>query len=535
MSDLRPGAHRNETAAERSVRRASEARAQRKEQSVALRKDKRAKHMELKRTRRAPPMDAILQSNVMAGSPESSGSSANCAVPIAADATGEHTAMDDIDLDNDISDEELDITVKSLVDTLRKFKEATRQRTLGVIGDYLQRGSRYVEAYIRHDIKLGAMLRALNTPQTQLQACWCISNIAASISSHTREASVASPYLITFLGSENAYLQDHSATAVANIAGDSPSCRDQLIAQGAISPVISLIASRSADVVRSAAFALSNLLRGQALDLRQRMNATLMPAMIKAFETFVAQSNYDVITELLWVLTYFCVDNPVAVASFVETTLIHTLFSILVDSAAPQCPYHHQVSPLLRVLGNILGGPEEYIRLFTTNAPVLRALLVHLSSPLHHIRSECAWVVANIAGGGPEHGKALLEGNFVPALGALLESGNADLQREALFALLGTAHHNVDVLDAVVSATPVVPSIIRLLPSPDIEIQLATLQFIEMLCRMHPHGVRMVDESDGPSYLEAQQYHANQEVSWRVTDILTRYFEDYDDEEIDMD
>eukprot|EP00041_Stephanoeca_diplocostata_P019950 m.437166 g.437166 ORF g.437166 m.437166 type:complete len:486 (+) comp21433_c0_seq8:238-1695(+) len=300
MSDLRPGAHRNETAAERSVRRASEARAQRKEQSVALRKDKRAKHMELKRTRRAPPMDAILQSNVMAGSPESSGSSANCAVPIAADATGEHTAMDDIDLDNDISDEELDITVKSLVDTLRKFKEATRQRTLGVIGDYLQRGSRYVEAYIRHDIKLGAMLRALNTPQTQLQACWCISNIAASISSHTREASVASPYLITFLGSENAYLQDHSATAVANIAGDSPSCRDQLIAQGAISPVISLIASRSADVVRSAAFALSNLLRGQALDLRQRMNATLMPAMIKAFETFVAQSNYDVITELLW-------------------------------------------------------------------------------------------------------------------------------------------------------------------------------------------------------------------------------------------
>lgn len=93
------------------------------------------------------------------------------------------------------------------------------------------------QVYIRHDIKLGAMMRALNTPQTQLQACWCVSNIAASISNHTREATVASPYLITFLASENAYLQDHSATALANIAGDSPACRDQLVAQGAVPPV----------------------------------------------------------------------------------------------------------------------------------------------------------------------------------------------------------------------------------------------------------------------------------------------------------
>lgn len=98
MSDQRPGAHRNETAAERSLRRVSDARAQRKDATVgifllcvtvsayewscvcvhalsdtlfllhaALRKDKRARHMELKRTRRAPPMDAIVQSGFAIG------------------------------------------------------------------------------------------------------------------------------------------------------------------------------------------------------------------------------------------------------------------------------------------------------------------------------------------------------------------------------------------------------------------------------------------------------------------------------------
>lgn len=119
-----------------------------------------------------------------------------------------------------------------------------------------------------------------------------------------------------------------------------------------------------------------------------------------------------------------------------------------------------KVSPVLRVLGNILGGPEEYIQLFTTNAAVMGALLVHLSSAVHHIRSECAWVVANIAGGGPEHAKVLLDGAFLPVLGALVESGSADLQREGLFALLGVAHHTVDFLDAVIVGAAVVPSIV---------------------------------------------------------------------------
>lgn len=70
----------------------------------------------------------------------------NTSVPDIPDTLTGSAAMDDSD-ENELTDDELDATIKELVMALKNFKESTRQRTLGVIGDYLQRGSRYVEVW----------------------------------------------------------------------------------------------------------------------------------------------------------------------------------------------------------------------------------------------------------------------------------------------------------------------------------------------------------------------------------------------------
>ncbi|XP_033118901.1 importin subunit alpha-4-like isoform X1 [Anneissia japonica] len=79
-------------------------------------------------------------------------------------------------------------------------------------------------------------------PGLQLEASWCITNLAAGNQHHSSLAlKHAAPYLITFLQGHNAPLQDQCCWALGNIAGDGPEFREILIKQGAIHPLICLL------------------------------------------------------------------------------------------------------------------------------------------------------------------------------------------------------------------------------------------------------------------------------------------------------
>jgi hypothetical protein len=101
-----------------------------------------------------------------------------------------------------------------------------------------------------------------NDSNLQLDAAWCLTNIAAGLESH--ESTVltnAGPYLVTYLSSGNAPLQvqslfylrsfvnlcavmlfqDQCAWAIGNIAGGNSKHRDILQDQGAIQALINLL------------------------------------------------------------------------------------------------------------------------------------------------------------------------------------------------------------------------------------------------------------------------------------------------------
>ena len=86
------------------------------------------------------------------------------------------------------------------------------------------------EQVIQHALDAGIIDTLLSALQgmcvdSQLEAAWCITNLAAGSSAHTEAALATAPCLIQLLRSCSAAVQEQSVWALGNMAGDNPDFR----------------------------------------------------------------------------------------------------------------------------------------------------------------------------------------------------------------------------------------------------------------------------------------------------------------------
>lgn len=106
-------------------------------------------------------------------------------------------------------------------------------------------------------------------------------------------------------------------------------------------------------MVQSAAFALSNLARGEQIVAQEMLQAGIAPFLISLLTP--GNTSIDVASEVAWVLSYLT-SKPDCVPVFVSGGIIAIVVPFL-GSLAQETPHNSQaVTPMLRSLGEIFEG-----------------------------------------------------------------------------------------------------------------------------------------------------------------------------------
>lgn len=421
--------------------------------------------------------------------------------------------------------------VQELARVIQKSNESNLKNLKSLRKAFAQ-GSELISVFLGVENSVRALVGHLtgNNSQLQHEAAWCITNLATGAHEDTMKVLKASAaYLITYLSGQNVQLQDQCAWALGNFSGDSQECRDILRAQGIIVPMVNLLKSPISTVVQSAAFALSNLARGEQGVAEELLQAGIAPLIISLLTP--GNSSTDVASEVAWVLSYLT-SKPVCVPLLVSGGVTNILVESL-SLLAQQTELDSQaVTPMLRSLGNIVSGPDEYGIQAMQSGKLVGAMKSFLQSVHRHIKKESLWVLSNLTAGPTEHIDVLVQGGILPLVMDLMSS-TYDIKKEAAICLCNVAHHGPEYLKSVLDVGAM-ESFINIMKSPDQDTVITGLQFVEMSLRNFPSSKDLFEAGEGVACLEALEYNCNETICQYANELLDTYFMEEGPEEGDF-
>ncbi|CAH1767209.1 3158_t:CDS:10, partial [Entrophospora sp. SA101] len=279
-------------------------------------------------------------------------------------------------------------------------------------------------------------------PEEQLQATWCVTNIAAGNKEFVQKALTTVPYLISFLDGENISLKDQATWAIGNIAIENPECPDP--------------------------------------KLDEFFSAGISKLLLQHLAT---EEMSEVLSEVAWVLTYLTCDGY----KYTEQLLKEGLAPLLVKHLRPLLNQGPLALPLIRTFGNIASGPDEHAVNLIQQTDFLPMLLEYIQSNCRSIKKESLWVLSNItAVNQPEIMVKIVNSGFIPILSNIAKNGNFDIRKEAAYCLLNIASHGENFLNLM--------SHKELLPG---------LQYVGLLLAKVLDGKKLINQIHGIDALES--------------------------------
>jgi len=330
------------------------------------------------------------------------------------------------------------------------------------------------------------------------------------------------------LRSVNPDVAEQAVWALGNIAGDSPACRDLVLHEGALPPLLQLChANAKLSMLRNATWTLSNLCRGKP----QPPFEMVAPAL-STLNQLLSCKDDEVLTDACWALSYLSDDtgpNNQKIQAVIHAGVARRLVELLMHRSP------NVKTPALRTVGNIVTGDDlqTQVILQSSALPCLLALLGHTKKG---IRKEACWTISNITAGNPEQIQAVIDANIIPPLVAILRTAEFEIKKEAAWAVSNATSGGTPEQIRYLVNQGVIGPLCALFTCPDSKIIMVALEGIENILKVGAaDAVRngentnkfaeFVESCKGLDAIEALQRHNNTDIYNKASRIMREYFE----------
>ncbi|ORE22414.1 ARM repeat-containing protein [Rhizopus microsporus] len=349
--------------------------------------------------------------------------------------------------------------VQALANDLRSSDASTRIEAAQYIGKFVLEPA---EALIKYITEEDCIL-ALTV------------NIAAGPYELWKKSTLAVPYLISLLDSDNMNLREIAAGALGNMAaedlGDMNDEDDKIRAMirnnGAIKPLTRMLDTNDVRLIQSACFALANLARGEEKELEEFLNVGL----IDKLANHLSDDN-DTITEICWTISYLTAGSEKCRQQVMNKGLAAPLVSVLVSLSEQGS----LVLPVLRTLGNLCGS-DDNLKVLADQPGLLSTVIKLVNSEERDNR----YIIEQVE-----------ELHAIDSLSELLTRGAFDIRKGAAYCIMNIANHGPEHLDQLCHKR-LLPSFLDLLRSQEAEMIRLALGYIELLLTQSAKGKEAID------------------------------------------